>query len=553
MRNRAYAATAALAMGLLANGVHADHIRLDPARFPHIVNGVDTHAYPTAGALLYSRGGTITLDNASSWCSGTLIGCETFLVAAHCVDDPDPSHYFVYLQHAGLVPVAAISRHASFTDEDFPRFDAGVVKLADWVTGIAPTAVNQTDPTPFIGAAGTIVGFGQSEGDANDYGIKRVGAVETSACPLDLADADVLCWDFLAPIGPPGTDSNTCNGDSGGPLFLDLGSGPVVAGITSGGSTLDCLSDDTGYDADVYIHRAYILGELGADSVSTCGGLPPVGDAQTTVIGYAGDLDAGTPTESHTVTVPSGANALRVALNGEDNGTFDVDLYLEHGAGAGPSSFDCAATGETVFGGCTIDLPAAGDWSIAVARAAGAGTYQVTATIFGGAAPVCGNGTREFNETCDGSDDELCPGQCNPSCQCPVLCAPDDLTDVKARINANKLRLRGRVQNADGAFTGADPRDGITLTLMQGATAVTVAIPPGDPGWAFSDPARGRYKWTGDIGGVTRIKAIDRTERKGIWKLVVVGNAVPGGGALNLDLPVQATLTLDGICTTTTF
>ena len=33
-----------------------------------------------------------------------------------------------------------------------------MLHLADWVTGIAPTAINTVDPVPFIPAAGTIVG-----------------------------------------------------------------------------------------------------------------------------------------------------------------------------------------------------------------------------------------------------------------------------------------------------------------------------------------------------------------------------------------------------------
>ena len=100
--------------------------RARPAARPRIVNGLDTHGYPTAGALLY---GGATCDNAGTWCSGTLIGCETFLVAAHCVVDLDPSHYLVYLQHAGLVPVASITRHPSYLDADFPLFDVAVIKL----------------------------------------------------------------------------------------------------------------------------------------------------------------------------------------------------------------------------------------------------------------------------------------------------------------------------------------------------------------------------------------------------------------------------------------
>ena len=46
-----------------------------------IVNWVVTVLYPTVGALLTGP----DADNAFSHCTGTLIGCKTFLTADHCV------------------------------------------------------------------------------------------------------------------------------------------------------------------------------------------------------------------------------------------------------------------------------------------------------------------------------------------------------------------------------------------------------------------------------------------------------------------------------------
>jgi hypothetical protein len=547
--------TALTAVGLAA-AVRADRVVLDPSRRPRIVNGIDTHGFPSAGALLYSGGVPITPDNAGSACSGTLIGCESFLVAAHCVDDDlVANHYLVYLQHAGLLPVVSITVHPSYDEDDFPLFDVAVLKLGTWVTGIAPSPINQTDPAPFIdGATGIIVGFGKTEGLATDYGIKRAGTVETVNCPSNLPagadDDDVLCWSFLDPVDPPGTDSNTCNGDSGGPMLVDFGDGLVVAGVTSGGTSGDCLPDDTSFDANVFTHRSFILGQLGTDSTTACGGLAPVGDAQTTVAEHHEMLSAWNPSDAYAIAVPAGANALRVALNSEDNGLLDVDLHV---VGPGTSPFDCAANGNSAFGACTVDLPAAGTWSVAVERGTfGTGNYQLTATVFGGAAPTCGNSVREFNEDCDGSDDAQCPGQCRVDCECPPVCTEDDLTEIKTRITPIKFRLRGELQNLGGAFSG-DPRQGFTLTLGQGANTVTVDIPPGHPGWAASKPDRGRYKWMGALNGITRIKAINRTEKKGIWKVIVVGDSVPGAGGINVDAAVDVTLAIDGVCTSTTF
>jgi len=583
----AYRWTVAIAaMMLSVTAARAERVAVGAEGRPRIVNGLTSHAYPTTGALLRSPSGAIDLDNAGSWCSGTLIGCRSFLVAAHCVDVLAPSHYLVYLQHAGIFSVAAIARHPDSSSDSFPLADVAVLTLDDWVTGIAPTAIASVDPTAFIPATGTIVGFGQTWGSGNDYGIKRAGAVQTAACPLGLpngaSEPEVVCWTFDSPLGPPGADANTCNGDSGGPLLLDLGAGTVVAAVTSGGTSSDCLATDHSYDASVYANNSFILAARGADATATCGGLPAVGDAETTVIGDDGTLDASNLADGYTISVPAGANQLRVALNGEDNGLFDADLYVKAGPGAGPADFDCKADAAGVFGACTIDFPAAGTWSIAVQRAAGSGDYQITSTVLRGAAPQCGDGERAFNEDCDGVDAArcaglcqvdcrcpvpqcgnqvaevgeqcdgvdatACPGQCGVGCTCPAPCSEGELTAVKARADASRFKFRTQVINYFGTFNGADPRNGFQLTLRQGANTVVVDIPAGDIGWSPSLPDRGRFKWKGSRAGITRVRAIDRTATRGIWKVIVIGDSVAGATAIDLDQPVNVELYMGTAC-----
>src|SRR5262245_19218751 len=84
---------------------------------PRIVNGTPTGQFPSVGALLAAN----EPDGAEIICSGTLIGCQTFLTAGHCVCDtfggacqpggpwaPDPTQFFVFLQHAGIFAVSSI-------------------------------------------------------------------------------------------------------------------------------------------------------------------------------------------------------------------------------------------------------------------------------------------------------------------------------------------------------------------------------------------------------------------------------------------------------------
>ena len=102
---------------------------------PRIVNGLPTEAFPTTGALL--RG--TSPDTAVSWCSGTLVGCNTFLTAAHCVcaangsqcqppNAPNPGDYQFYLQHAGIFSVSSISVRSDYA---FPVADLAVFEARD--------------------------------------------------------------------------------------------------------------------------------------------------------------------------------------------------------------------------------------------------------------------------------------------------------------------------------------------------------------------------------------------------------------------------------------
>jgi hypothetical protein len=243
---------------------------------PRIVNGVETFDYPSVGALLYTNyeGTGLTPD-----CTATLVGCQTVLTAAHCVcfypgtpDNPElvpmmgqqcitlgvaeairPRLVFS-LPDAGEFHVAAVSVHPR------PRKrvggDLALLLLDRPVTGIVPAAINFV-AKPAFGTPGVIVGFGASSAvggalNAEGAGIKRTGRIVTHECGISGAQNDTqVCWGFDEPVGPPGEDSDTCYGDSGGPLFVNAGEGLVLAGVTSSGSNDDCAPSDDAYDGRV--------------------------------------------------------------------------------------------------------------------------------------------------------------------------------------------------------------------------------------------------------------------------------------------------------------
>lgn len=378
----------------LASGVGAESFDRPN---PRIVNGVLAGDFPTVGALL--RG--TSADTAGTWCSGTLIGCSTFLTAGHCVEGRLPTDFYVFLPNAGIFTVASIAQHPSY---DFPAADVAVLKLGTAVDGVAPTAIATTSAPPF-GTPGIIAGYGRSGNPLFDYGLKRAGGVVTASCatiPSPGSDTTSVCWDFLNPLGPAGVDSNTCNADSGGPLFVDLGAGIRVAGITSGGSSSSCLPSDHSYDANVFTYRSFIQTQGGADLANTtCGAGPQIGDQGTLVITPTGTLDSGAPQATHTFNVANGTTRLRVAMNAVDDGVSDFDLYVRAGSAPTLDTYDCRRAGPNQFGFCEFNAPASGTWHVLVNRYAGSGTYQLTITQFG---TTCGPGSD--GNACD--DENAC-------------------------------------------------------------------------------------------------------------------------------------------------
>lgn len=560
---------------------------------PRIVNGVLTQDYATTGALLYSGSAAspINANNASSWCSGTLIGCRTFLTAAHCVyDDTAASHYWVYLQHGGLRTVASVA-YAPGYDPDFSGDDVAIVKLGADVTGIDPTTINSTHDLDALGTglAGVIVGFGKTGGAATDYGIKRAGEVVTADCDTGATGGEgndvLVCWDFLAPLGPAGEDSNTCNGDSGGPLFMDFGSGEEVVGVTSAGTSTTCLAGDHSWDASVYANRAWISAQLGADSTGPCGGLPAVGDPTVLVDAQSGSLSAGNVDDAYSFSVGGTPSLLRVTLNGKDNGSFDPDLFVKQGTPATTSVYDCKADGDAAFGSCEFSGPAAGTWYVLVRRNAGTGDYQVTSTVFGGEppecgngaaesgedcdggdddacpglctmacecpAPMCGNGVAESGEDCDGADDSACPGQCDGGCGCPATCNEGDLYGLVIRSDEAAFLYKALLYDPLSSYADLDPRAELSLAVTDGVGSVDLEIPPGDPGWSKSKPSKRRFRWKGDgsLDGLRVVKLRYKARTSGSqWVVLFKGRSVPGAGSIDVNSVLDFDLRLDGSC-----
>jgi hypothetical protein len=363
-----------------------------------IVNGVPTADYPTVGAL----GVLDDHGNLQRLCSGTLIGCRTFLTAAHCVCPSSAtdaasclaaglnSNMAIFLQHAGIFQVASAVIHPTYKRST--TGDIAVVNLTSRETGVAPTRINSVGSPP-AGTRASIVGFGITDNLLKSgSGVKRVGDVTTAPCPTGSQSPTLVCWNFTEPLGPPGTNSGTCHGDSGGPLFVDLGAGATVAGIDSSlvSDADSCLPPAVTFETDVFAYGPWIRAQAGADLDATfCGDIPQVGSTGTEVL-YAGDiLNASSSAHLYSFAVASGTTELRVAMNGETSSLNNFGLFIKAGSPPTPTDYDCFAGASggarTSFDFCEVDQPASGTWYVVAALGGGlGGQYQLTATTFAG-------------------------------------------------------------------------------------------------------------------------------------------------------------------------
>lgn len=203
----------------------------------------------------------IVIQNESETvsCSGAMIGPTTVLTAAHCVDPtelgfvPTPSEIVVTSARTLFSdPQSAYVGVTSFTENpefDISNLESGhdeaILQLSATPAGTVPLAVLQPDDVGPFGQQfdALVAGYGETVPD--NY--NSAGLLYQTAVP------DAV---YGSPVITATTDpSYTCNGDSGGPLIVNLdgvaiGADPTpsngswaIIGLTSYGYS-DCQSDD---------------------------------------------------------------------------------------------------------------------------------------------------------------------------------------------------------------------------------------------------------------------------------------------------------------------
>jgi secreted trypsin-like serine protease len=196
---------------------------------------------PVVGGKLAHRGDwpdvVAVFMQDGSLCSGTLLGPDLVLTAAHCIEGV-PDEVII-----GSIDLAAPDgqRRAVKWSKAYPgwmqSYDVGIVMLENPVFA-KPRAIAEGCTTHELGRGTRVdlVGYGQTTEGATDDNTRLHAAV------LEVVDAgctrDGACEPSIAPGGEfiaGGHGADACFGDSGGPVYVSTAAGPALIGVVSRG------------------------------------------------------------------------------------------------------------------------------------------------------------------------------------------------------------------------------------------------------------------------------------------------------------------------------
>lgn len=230
LRKWVWAAMAGMSSALVAcggGGSTVEPVSLDPTVLcnsaglqPKVFNGASCVSYKSTPVVLLA---IQEADGRFSTCSGTRISPNQVLTAAHCVaDGPKRVVAANFKTDTNITGIDATSwvMHPAYSADGFVN-DAAVVSFPAGLPN--PTMPILASESARKGQAVFFAGWGLPSDEL------AVGAANLSS-----VDSERLSINF------DGSQSNTCSGDSGGPMYRLLAGGAALIGITSNGTTADC-------------------------------------------------------------------------------------------------------------------------------------------------------------------------------------------------------------------------------------------------------------------------------------------------------------------------
>lgn len=279
-----------------------------------IVNGSADKSHRTVGKVRF---------DGRDVCTGTLVGRRTVLTAAHCILGSASKTSFVLDEKAYAARRAvAHPRWDDEADDGEGKNDIALL-LLEASPGVKPSPISTRAPK--LGQHLTLVGYGVTGDDADDFGTRRV-----TYNAINALGSTKLYFSATSGVG------TTCYGDSGGPAFSKVGGEEVQVGVTSGGVS-PCEWGDA-WDTRVDLFADWIGSVSGGDVVVAGAGSPAPADADaekpkvriTTPKSHS-EVDAGQVLVKASATDDTGITRVELWVDGE--------LRQTRTSAAGPYSF----------------------------------------------------------------------------------------------------------------------------------------------------------------------------------------------------------------------
>ena len=227
-----------------------------------IVNGQLESGFPAVVAL-----GAELPTGPLSACTGTLIAPRVVLSAAHCKEGLPVDELLVEtLAFFGpsvydpdqLIGIEEMILHPDYRPQDafnLARNDVAVLILREDASAEATWFRSEEVTAADVGTEVTSVGFGVTSSHAGDEGTKRSAQISVD----DLNDEFILVLHDNNP-----TNSNLCNGDSGGPMYhYDVESDRYIQWAIHSYADLDCSSKSGSTRTDLF--KDWILDQVEAE------------------------------------------------------------------------------------------------------------------------------------------------------------------------------------------------------------------------------------------------------------------------------------------------